>query len=73
MGKRVVNNIFPAEKMEDQKAVDAPVMKAIEGVADLKSFLGARFSLNSGTKLMSLSSRENDVLISYYSFFSSRF
>ncbi|KAJ6864434.1 hypothetical protein NC651_035094 [Populus alba x Populus x berolinensis] len=59
--------------MEDQKAVDAPVMKAIEGVADLKSFLGARFSLNSGTKLMSLSSRENDVLISYYSFFSSRF
>ena len=69
-----MNNIFPAEKMEDQKAVDAPVMKAIEGVADLRSFLGARFSLYPGTKLTSLSSRENDVLISYYSFFfSSRF
>ncbi|CAK7342412.1 unnamed protein product [Dovyalis caffra] len=45
-----VKNNFPAKKKEDQKALDAPLMKAIEGVPDLKSYLGARFSLKSGMK-----------------------
>ncbi|KAJ6381014.1 hypothetical protein OIU77_029836 [Salix suchowensis] len=42
-----VKNKFPSDKKEDQKAVDSPLMKAIEGVADLKSYLGARFTLKS--------------------------
>ncbi|GMI78811.1 hypothetical protein like AT1G74050 [Hibiscus trionum] len=41
---------LPDEKKEDQKAVDAPLIKAIEGVVDLKAYLAARFSLKSGMK-----------------------
>ncbi|CAA0838724.1 60S ribosomal protein L6-2 [Striga hermonthica] len=43
-------NTLPAEKKDDQKVVDAPLLKAIEAVADLKTYLGARFSLKSGMK-----------------------
>ncbi|CAA0809863.1 60S ribosomal protein L6-2 [Striga hermonthica] len=43
-------NELPAEKKEDQKAVDAPLLKAVEVVPDLKTYLGARFSLKSGMK-----------------------
>ncbi|KAL2467591.1 60S ribosomal protein L6-3 [Forsythia ovata] len=41
---------LPVEKKDDQKAVDAALVKAIEGVPDLKVYLGARFSLKSGMK-----------------------
>jgi len=42
--------VLPQEKKDDQKAVDAPLIKAIEGVAELKAYLGARFSLKAGMK-----------------------
>ncbi|XP_008800660.1 60S ribosomal protein L6-like [Phoenix dactylifera] len=41
---------LPQEKKDDQKAVDAQLVKAIEGVPDLKTYLGARFSLRAGMK-----------------------
>lgn len=41
---------LPAEKKDDQKAVDAPLLQAIETVPDLKAYLGARFSLKAGMK-----------------------
>ncbi|KZV50909.1 hypothetical protein F511_10480 [Dorcoceras hygrometricum] len=41
---------LPAEKKEDQKSVDASLLKAIESVPELKAYLGARFSLKSGLK-----------------------
>ncbi|KAL0432116.1 UNVERIFIED_CONTAM: 60S ribosomal protein L6 [Sesamum latifolium] len=43
-------NTLPAEKKDDQKAVDAPLLKAIEAVADLKAYLGARFTLKDDMK-----------------------
>jgi len=43
-------NQLPAEKKDDQKAVDSALLKAIESVPDLKTYLGARFSLKSGMK-----------------------
>uniref|UniRef100_A0A7N0UBW4 60S ribosomal protein L6 n=1 Tax=Kalanchoe fedtschenkoi TaxID=63787 RepID=A0A7N0UBW4_KALFE len=41
---------LPQDKKDEQKNVDAPLIKAIEGVPDLKSYLGARFSLKAGMK-----------------------
>lgn len=41
---------LPQEKKDDQKAVDAQLVKAIEGVPELKSYLAARFSLKSNMK-----------------------
>ncbi|CAN8292594.1 unnamed protein product [Cochlearia groenlandica] len=41
---------FPQEKKEDQKTVDAALIKSIEAVAELKTYLGARFSLKQGMK-----------------------
>ncbi|MQM16614.1 hypothetical protein Taro_049573 [Colocasia esculenta] len=41
---------LPQEKKDDQKAVDAPLLKAIEGVPDLRAYLAARFSLRAGMK-----------------------
>ncbi len=41
---------LPLEKKEDQKVLDAEVLKAIESVPDLKQYLSARFSLRSGMK-----------------------
>ncbi|XP_042479941.1 60S ribosomal protein L6-like [Macadamia integrifolia] len=41
---------LPQGKKDDQKAVDASLIKAIEGVPELKSYLAARFSLSSGMK-----------------------
>uniref|UniRef100_A0A1D1XIP6 60S ribosomal protein L6 n=1 Tax=Anthurium amnicola TaxID=1678845 RepID=A0A1D1XIP6_9ARAE len=41
---------LPQEKKDDQKAVDAPVIKAIESVPDLRAYLAARFSLRAGMK-----------------------
>ncbi|KAL6498447.1 60S ribosomal protein L6 [Orobanche hederae] len=43
-------NDLPEEKKEDQKAVDAPLLRAVEVVPDLKAYLGARFSLMAGMK-----------------------
>ncbi|KAE8038194.1 hypothetical protein FH972_010726 [Carpinus fangiana] len=43
-------NVLPQEKKDDQKTVDTPLIKFIEGVADLKAYLAARFSLKSGMK-----------------------
>ncbi|GAA0155108.1 ribosomal protein [Lithospermum erythrorhizon] len=43
-------NVLPTEKKDDQKAVDASLIKAIESVPELKAYLGARFSLKSGMK-----------------------
>lgn len=42
--------MIPQEKKDDQKVVDAALLKAIEGVPDLKAYLGARFSLKAGMK-----------------------
>ncbi|OMO63091.1 Ribosomal protein L6E [Corchorus capsularis] len=41
---------LPEDKKEDQKAVDATLLKCIEAVPDLKAYLAARFSLKSGMK-----------------------
>ncbi|KAF9597876.1 hypothetical protein IFM89_021961 [Coptis chinensis] len=43
-------NVLPQEKKDDQKAVDALLIKSIEGVPELKTYLAARFSLKSGMK-----------------------
>ncbi|GLT60706.1 hypothetical protein SLA2020_334620 [Shorea laevis] len=43
-------NVLPAEKKDDQKAVDAALIKSIECVPDLKAYLAARFSLKAGMK-----------------------
>ncbi|KAK7323260.1 hypothetical protein VNO77_26725 [Canavalia gladiata] len=43
-------NVLPQEKKDDQKTVDTALLKAIESVPDLKSYLGARFSLKAGVK-----------------------
>lgn len=41
---------LPQEKKDDQKAVDTALIKSIEAVPELKTYLGARFSLKSGMK-----------------------
>ncbi|GJN21456.1 hypothetical protein PR202_gb08932 [Eleusine coracana subsp. coracana] len=41
---------LPDFKKDDQKAIDAALIKAIEAVPDLKTYLGARFSLRDGDK-----------------------
>ncbi|XP_019169163.1 PREDICTED: 60S ribosomal protein L6-like [Ipomoea nil] len=43
-------NVISQEKKDEQKAVDAVLIKAIESVPDLKAYLGARFSLKAGMK-----------------------
>ncbi|GKB30949.1 60S ribosomal protein L6 [Tanacetum coccineum] len=43
-------NTLPQDKKDDQKSVDAALIKSIEAVPDLKSYLGARFSLKAGMK-----------------------
>ncbi|CAN0892873.1 Preprotein translocase subunit SCY2, chloroplastic [Linum grandiflorum] len=43
-------NELPQDKKDDQKSVDAALLKTIEAVPDLKSYLGARFSLKAGMK-----------------------
>ncbi|KAF8022291.1 hypothetical protein BT93_G2441 [Corymbia citriodora subsp. variegata] len=43
-------NVLPQEKKDDQKSVDAVLIKSIEGVPDLKTYLAARFSLKAGMK-----------------------
>ncbi|KAL3503801.1 hypothetical protein ACH5RR_033642 [Cinchona calisaya] len=48
--EKEMKNVLPQDKKDDQKAVDAQLVKAIESVPDLKSYLGARFSLKSGNK-----------------------
>lgn len=45
---------LPAEKKDDQKAVDVSLLKTIESVPNLKAYLGARFSLKAGMKLHEL-------------------
>ncbi|GAU19713.1 hypothetical protein TSUD_78380 [Trifolium subterraneum] len=37
--------VLPQQKKDDQKTVDAALIKSIESVPDLKTYLGARFSL----------------------------
>ncbi|VVA40455.1 PREDICTED: 60S ribosomal [Prunus dulcis] len=43
-------NVFPQEKKDDQKSVDASLIKSIDAVPDLKTYLAARFSLKSDMK-----------------------
>ncbi|KAJ9536985.1 hypothetical protein OSB04_029718 [Centaurea solstitialis] len=43
-------NQLPQEKKDDQKTLDEALVKSIECVPDLKSYLGARFSLKAGMK-----------------------
>ncbi|KAI9081443.1 hypothetical protein K1719_036589 [Acacia pycnantha] len=43
-------NVIPQEKKDDQKVVDAALIKAIESIPDLKAYLGSRFSLKAGMK-----------------------
>ncbi|KAF4402533.1 hypothetical protein CsatB_019688 [Cannabis sativa] len=43
-------NQLPQAKKDDQKTVDTPLLKCIEAVPDLKTYLGARFSLKAGMK-----------------------
>ncbi|KAK2438703.1 60S ribosomal protein L6-3 [Trifolium repens] len=42
--------VLPQQKKDDQKTVDAALLKSIESVPDLKTYLGARFSLKAGVK-----------------------
>ncbi|KAL5075292.1 hypothetical protein RYX36_014276 [Vicia faba] len=42
--------VLPQSKKDDQKTLDAGLLKAIESVPDLKTYLGARFSLKAGVK-----------------------
>ncbi|XP_060184185.1 large ribosomal subunit protein eL6-like [Lycium barbarum] len=48
--KKEEKNVLPQEKKDDQKAVDAALIKVIESVPELKAYLSARFSLKSGMK-----------------------
>ncbi|KAK1567339.1 hypothetical protein Q3G72_011054 [Acer saccharum] len=48
--KKEEKKILSVVKKDDQKAVDAILIKSIEGVPDLKTYLAARFSLKSGMK-----------------------
>ncbi|PHU18761.1 60S ribosomal protein L6 [Capsicum chinense] len=48
--KKEEKNVLPQEKKDEQKAVDTALLKAIEGVPELKAYLAARFSLKSGMK-----------------------
>ncbi|MCE2055700.1 60S ribosomal protein L6 [Datura stramonium] len=48
--KKEEKNVLPQEKKDEQKAVDSALLKAIEGVPELKAYLSARFSLKSGMK-----------------------
>lgn len=41
---------LPKERKEDQKALDTPLIKAIEAVEDLRGYLGTKFTLRSGMK-----------------------
>ena len=41
---------LPAERIDDQKAIDAELVPLIEAVPELRSYLSARFSLKSGVK-----------------------
>lgn len=41
---------MPAERIDDQKAIDAKLVPLIEAVPELRSYLSARFSLKSGVK-----------------------
>ncbi|MDG2861006.1 hypothetical protein P7M27_25475, partial [Vibrio parahaemolyticus] len=43
-------SVLPQQKKDDQKTVDSELIKAIESVPDLKTYLGARFSLKAGVK-----------------------
>ncbi|XP_057510727.1 60S ribosomal protein L6-like [Actinidia eriantha] len=43
-------NVLPQEKKDDQRTVDAALIKSIEAVPDLKTYLAARFSLKAGMK-----------------------
>ncbi|XP_065871028.1 large ribosomal subunit protein eL6z-like [Euphorbia lathyris] len=43
-------NGLPQEKKDDQKTLDAALIKSIEGVPELKAYLSARFSLKAGMK-----------------------
>ncbi|KAL0006707.1 hypothetical protein SO802_008209 [Lithocarpus litseifolius] len=43
-------NVLPQEKKDEQKAVDTALIKSIEAVPDLKTYLAARFSLKAGMK-----------------------
>ncbi|KAK1281772.1 60S ribosomal protein L6 [Acorus calamus] len=49
-GEKEEKKGLPQEKKDDQKAVDAQLIKSIEAVPDLKTYLAARFSLRSGMK-----------------------
>ncbi|KAI5603815.1 hypothetical protein BDE02_01G244100 [Populus trichocarpa] len=49
-GEKEGENALPQEKKDDQKLVDAQVIKSIESVPELKAYLGARFSLKDGMK-----------------------
>ncbi|MCD7447610.1 60S ribosomal protein L6 [Datura stramonium] len=44
--KKEEKNVLPQEKKDDQKAIDAALIKAIEGVPELKGYLSARFSMS---------------------------
>ncbi|KAL5699492.1 60S ribosomal protein L6 [Ranunculus cassubicifolius] len=41
---------FAEEKKDDQKTVDAALLKTIEAIPDLKTYLATKFSLKSGMK-----------------------
>ena len=47
--KEATKNL-PDFKKDDQKVIDAELIKAIDAVPDLKNYLGARFSLRDGDK-----------------------
>jgi len=48
--KETEEKTLPAERIDDQKAIDAKLVPLIEAVPELRSYLSARFSLKSGVK-----------------------
>ncbi|KAI5075325.1 hypothetical protein GOP47_0009401 [Adiantum capillus-veneris] len=49
-GEKEDSKSVPAEKKEEQKAVDSKLLAVVESIPDMKSYLSARFSLKSGVK-----------------------
>ncbi|PHT49079.1 60S ribosomal protein L6 [Capsicum baccatum] len=45
-------NVLPQEKKDEQKAVDTALLKAIEGVPELKAYLAARMNLSTKSRVL---------------------
>ncbi|PHT82343.1 60S ribosomal protein L6 [Capsicum annuum] len=50
--KKEEKNVLPQEKKDEQKAVDTALLKAIEGVPELKAYLAARMNLSTKFRVL---------------------